>query len=63
MDLIAYPNFDLNSKKIMLGEVRKVQEVNNIENLCVRNVSNPILYQQEFQGDIRQKYWRGSKSC
>lgn len=63
MDLIAYPNFDLNSKKIMLGEVRKVQEVNNIENLCVRNVSNPILYQQEFQGGIRQKYWRGSKSC
>ena len=62
-DMVAYPNFDLNSKRIMLAEIRKIQEKNNIENVCIRNVSNPILYQQEFKGNIRQKYWRGSKSC
>lgn len=63
MDLVAYPNFDLNSKRVMLSEIRKVQESNNLDNICIRNVSNPILFQQEFQGNIKQKYWRGSKSC
>lgn len=63
MDLVAYPNFDLNSKRIMLSEIKKVQKTYNLGDICIRNVSNPILYQQEFQGNIRQKYWRGSKSC
>ena len=63
MDLVAYPNFDLNSKRIMLAEIKKVQTTHNLGGICIRNVSNPVLYQQEFQGNIRQKYWRGSKSC
>lgn len=63
MDLVAYPNFDLNSKRIMLSEIKKVQAKHNLGDICIRNVSNPILYQKEFKGNIRQKYWRGSKSC
>lgn len=63
MDLVAYPNFDLNSKRIMLSEIKKVQVTHNFGDICIRNVSNPILYQKEFNGNVRQKYWRGSKSC
>lgn len=63
MDLVAYPNFNLNSKRIMLSEIKKVQKTYNLDDICIRNVSNPILYEQEFQGNIREKYWRGSKSC
>lgn len=62
-DLVAYPNFNLKSKRVMLKEIRRIQVKNNINNICVRNVSNPVLYQEQFKGEIKEKYWRGSKAC
>lgn len=62
-DLVSYPSFDLKSKKLMLSEIKNIQQEKSIENICIRNVSNPILYENEFNGRISQKYWRGSKLC
>ncbi len=62
-DMVSYPNFNINSKKAMLSEVGQTQIESGIDKICVKNVSNPIFYQQEFQGNIKQKYWRGSKPC
>lgn len=63
MDLVSYPSFDLNCKKIMLSEIKKLQTTYGFTDICARNVNNPILYQQLYNANIREKYWRGSKSC
>lgn len=61
-DLIAYPNFDLNTKRIILNEIKNHQVSNGISEVCIHDISNPILYQSQYNGTIQQKYWRGSKS-
>lgn len=61
-DVIAYPNFDINCKKILLNEMAAIAQKNNCDKVIVRDVSNPSFY-KDYSSVETKRYWRGSKSC
>ena len=62
-DLVAYPNFNVECKKFLLGRMNDVAVENNCDKVVVCNINNPSFYQKSYKPKEINNYWRGSKSC
>lgn len=61
-DVVSYPNYDVQSKKLLLNEMAQISATNDCDKVIVRDVSNPSFY-KDYSSTETKKYWRGSKSC
>ena len=62
-DLVAYPNFNMDCKKFLLGEMANVSKNTGCDKVIVCNLNNPSFYQKTYKPVEVNNYWRGSKSC